>query len=491
MLRNLRVRLTLLYLGFSFLFVLIIGAGLYFFLVRYFQTTTDRALEFRLVQQLEFLGLPVPANLAEIRFVWLGEGGDHQKSFQLFTPLPSIQPQGDRTPVPDREEFGEYEPEENENEESRPTPAPTLSGSEGFGSTGFRGESGEVLHDYDGELSSIFFMQVDPQGGLIEGEGVVQPPIKPVISSDLVLSPGSFRLSTVRDDSGNQYRLLTFALPAGAPARYFQFGRPIADQTRLMQEYLMGLLLLGGISLLLMAWGSWVVAGRSIRPVQFAMERQQEFVANASHELRTPLTLIRGTAELAALGTRDKEARIALKEIIQDTDYMSGMVEDLLLLSRIDSGNLVFDREFVNLEEVLAEVKEKSMRMLAEKGIQVDLHTEPLQAMADDQRLRQVLWILIDNAAHFTPKGGKIALETKRGSEFAVISVSDTGSGIPEEHIDRVFDRFYQAGSRSGQNGAGLGLSLAKTLVEGMRGRIEITSSLGKGTRVNVFLPMA
>ena len=131
------------------------------------------------------------------------------------------------------------------------------------------------------------------------------------------------------------------------------------------------------------------------------------------------------------------------------------------------------------------------MRMLAEKGIQVDLHTEPLQAMADDQRLRQVLWILIDNAAHFTPKGGKIALETKRGSEFAVISVSDTGSGIPEEHIDRVFDRFYQAGSSSGQNGAGLGLSLAKTLVEGMRGRIELTSSLGKGTRVNVFLPMA
>lgn len=491
MLRNLRVRLTLLYLGFSFLFVLIIGAGLYFYLVRYFQTTTDRALEFRLVQQLEFLGLPVPADLAEIRFVWLSGGGDFQRSFQLFTPLPAIAPKGERTPSPGEEEYGELESEELENGETWPTPAPTLIGNEGFGSTGFRGEAGEVLHDYDGELSSIFFMQVDPQGKLIEGDQAVQPPIKPVIATSLALPPGSYRLTTIRDDSGNQYRLLTFALPPGAPARYFQFGRPIADQNRLLQEYMMGLILLGGISLLLMAWGSWVVAGRSIRPVQLAMERQQEFVANASHELRTPLTLIRGTAELAVLGTREKEAKTALKEIIQDTDYMSGMVQDLLMLSRIDSGNLIFDRELVDLEEVLIKVKEQSTRMLSEKGITVQLKTEPLRAMADGQRLRQVLWILIDNAAHFTPKGGKIALEAKREGEHAMISVSDTGSGIPEEHIDRVFDRFYQAGSGSGQNGAGLGLSLAKALMEGMRGRIELKSSVGKGTRVNVFLPMA
>ena len=226
-----------------------------------------------------------------------------------------------------------------------PTPVATLSGREGFGNTGYRGEAGEILHDYDGELSSIFFMQVDPEGNLIGSDSVVPPPIQPIIDPENIPSSERYSFLTVSDSAGNMIRLLTFTLPQGAPARYFQFGRPIADQMRLLREYLMGLLILSGISLALMAWGSWVVAGRSIHPVQQALERQQEFVANASHELRTPLTLIRGTAELAERDTRDRKMKTALGEIVQDTDYMSGMVEDLLLLSRIDSGALKFNRE--------------------------------------------------------------------------------------------------------------------------------------------------
>jgi signal transduction histidine kinase len=493
MLRSLRVRLTLIYLGFSFLFVVIIGAGLYLFLTRYFQTTTDRALEYRLVQQLEYLGLPVPPDLVAVKFIWQTNISASNHPSAIFTPLPTIQAESGESNAsisPGESGDGESSDADNLNPNS-PTPAPTLTGREGFGSASTPGEFGETMHDYDGELSSVFFMQVDPEGKLISGGSAASPPIQPILQKESAPSSGRFNIQTVSDPGGNQVRLLTFALPEGAPARYFQFGRPIADQIRLMREYLMGLLILSGISLVLMAIGSWVVAGRSIHPVQVAIERQQEFVANASHELRTPLTLIRGTAELAALGTREKEAKTALKEIIQDTDYMSGMVEDLLLLSRIDSGNLVFDWESVDIEDVLLKVKEQSTRMLSEKGINVDLRTEPLQAMADGQRLRQVLWILIDNAAHFTSKGGMISLAAKREGELALISVSDTGSGIPVEHIERVFDRFYQAGSGSGQNGAGLGLSLAKTLVEGMRGRIELKSSLGKGTRVTVYLPLA
>lgn len=492
MLKNLRVRLTLLYSGFSFLFVLIIGAGLYFFLVQYFQTTTDRALEYRLVQQLEFLGLPVPKDLAEVRFVWLGDTGDQHESFQIFTPLPAIKPNPERTPFPQGEENDEQGSDDDENNEIQSTPAPTLTGEEGYGSTGYQGESGEVLHDYDGELSSIFFMQVDPQGKLIESGQNVKPPISPAIGKDKPQTPGSYSLGTVRDASGREYRLLTFVLPAGAPAGYFQFGRPVADQSRLMREFLMGLLILGGISLVLMAWGSWVVAGRSIRPVQLAVERQQEFVANASHELRTPLTLIRGTAELASLGTHEKEAKTALKEIIQDTDYMSGMVDDLLMLSRIDSGVLKFNREGIALDTLLEEMREKATRMLTEKHVQVDARSEAVQAMADGQRLRQVLWILIDNAARHTPESGLIRLMARVDGDHAAITVQDNGSGIEAEHLERVFDRFYQApGSSSGQNGAGLGLSLAKALVEGMGGKIGIKSATGEGTTVEIRLERA
>ncbi len=490
MLRSLRVRLTLLYLGFSFVFILVIGAGLYFFLARYFQTTTDRALQFRLVQQLDFLGLPVPGDLAEVRFIWLGEDDDKRKSFLLFTPLPAIPPLEERTPVPGEQGFERLETDEDEDEEYRPTQVPTLSGREGFGSTGIRGESGEVLQVYDGELSSIFFMQVDPEGKLISGDDSFPAPIDPVLDST-ILPPGAYRLFTTRDSSGNQYRLLTFALPPGAPAGYFQFGRPIADQNRLMREYLMGLMIIGGISLLLMAWGSWVVAGRSIKPVQLALERQQGFVANASHELRTPLTLIRGTAELAVKGTRDKEAKTALGEIIRDTDYMTGMVEDLLLLSRIDSGVLKFNLEPVDLFVILAEIEEKATGLCDKRKIHLINKAAPLQVVADPQRLMQVLWILLDNAMEYTEENGEILLETLVKGDQAKLSVCDSGRGIPEEHIPHVFERFYRAEDRGSREGAGLGLSLARSLIEGMGGRIDLRSKEGKGTRVIITLEHA
>jgi signal transduction histidine kinase len=492
MLNNLRIRLTLIYLGFSFLFVIIIGLGLYLFLTRYFQTTTDRALQYRLVQQLEFLGLPVPPDLAAVKFVWYGNGESTNQPFTIFTPLPTIQSQSIRTPQPG-ENATEHDSDEDDSGNSSvfPTPAATLSGREGYGSTGHPGEPGEILHDYDGELSSIFFMQVDPEGNLIGADSLVRPPIQPVINPENSPQPGGYTFLTMTDSAGNQIRLLTFTLPQGAPARYFQFGRPIADQMRLMREYLMGLLVLSGISLALMAVGSWVVAGRSIRPAQQALERQQEFVANASHELRTPLTLIRGTAELAERDTRDRKMKTALGEIVQDTDYMSGMVEDLLLLSRIDSGALKFNREPFAIQEVLEEIEIKAKKFLDGKGIRLSAQSEPVSALGDGQRLRQVLWILVDNAAEHSTANGEILLEAAIAGKYLRVSVCDNGRGIPEEHIGHVFDRFYQADDRADRKGAGLGLSLAKSLVEGMGGRIELKSKVGKGTRVNIYLDRA
>ncbi len=489
MLRTLRIRLTLVYLGFSFFFVVIIGLGLYLFLTSYFQTTTDRALQYRLVQQLEFLGLPVPPDLASVKFVYFGNDASANRPFILFTPLPTIQPQSERTPLPGEERQGEDD--DDEKVESAPTPAATLSGREGFGNTGYRGEAGEILHDYDGELSSIFFMQVDPEGNLIGSDSVVPPPIHPIIDPENIPSSERYSFLTVSDSAGNLIRLLTFTLPPGAPARYFQFGRPIADQMRLLRDYLTGLLILSGISLALMAWGSWVVAGRSIRPAQQALERQQEFVANASHELRTPLTLIRGTAELAERDTRDRKMKTALGEIVQDTDYMSGMVEDLLLLSRIDSGALKFNREPFSVQEALEEIEIKAKKLLDGKGIRLSAQSESLTALGDGQRLRQVLWILVDNAAEHSSTNGEIQLEAATSGKNVKVSVCDNGRGIPEEHVGHVFDRFYQADDRADRKGAGLGLSLAKSLVEGMGGRIELKSKVGKGTRVNIYLDRA
>ena len=105
--------------------------------------------------------------------------------------------------------------------------------------------------------------------------------------------------------------------------------------------------------------------------------------------------------------------------------------------------------------------------------------------------MRQVLWILVDNAAEHSAANGEIQLEAAMAGKNVKVSVCDNGRGIPEEHIGHVFDRFYQADDRADRKGAGLGLSLAKALVEGMGGRIELKSKVGKGTRVNIYLDRA
>jgi two-component system, OmpR family, sensor histidine kinase CiaH len=164
------------------------------------------------------------------------------------------------------------------------------------------------------------------------------------------------------------------------------------------------------------------------------------------------------------------------------------MVEDLLLLSRIDSGTLQFTCEPVEAQPILKEIGEKAKKLLDGKNIEIRVQSEPISVNADGPRLRQVLWILIDNASQYTGKKGVIELDAKAEGKSGRIMVSDNGSGIPDEHIGRVFDRFYQAQDLPGKHGAGLGLSLARSLVEGMGGRIELVSKVGEGTRVSIIL---
>jgi signal transduction histidine kinase len=250
------------------------------------------------------------------------------------------------------------------------------------------------------------------------------------------------------------------------------------------------LLGLGGISLILLALGGWLLSGRSIRPAEKAFEQQQAFVANASHELRTPLTLMRASAELALKGSRDGKTRSLLSDVLQDADYMTQMVADLLLLSRLDNRNLKLKQNRVDLHPLFVEIERKADRLAAEKQIKFNVEKPELVILGDEQHLQQVIWILIDNALQYTPAGGKINLFTEDLGRQARITVSDNGQGIPAEHLQYVFERFYKAGSGESR-GAGLGLSLAKALVEGMGGKIELRSQPDLGTQAIVILVKA
>jgi signal transduction histidine kinase len=216
-------------------------------------------------------------------------------------------------------------------------------------------------------------------------------------------------------------------------------------------------------------------------------------VANASHELRTPLTLMRASAEVALRGLpqQDADRHELLSDVLHETDHMSKLVEELLLLSRLDAGRLKVDRLPIAVPELLADVQRQIGRLSDERGIRLCAGAASGVALADRTHLRQVLLIVLDNALRHTPKGGQVQIEAQACGRQIAIQVADTGEGIAPVHLPHVFERFYRANSARGSSGSGLGLSIAKGLIEAQHGQIAITSELRKGTRVTIVLPRA
>ncbi len=221
----------------------------------------------------------------------------------------------------------------------------------------------------------------------------------------------------------------------------------------------------------------------------------RRFTADASHELRTPLTAIRTETEVAlrqALTTTDYQQLLA--SILEECERLTRLTDELLALSREDAGVAPVGRESVDLAALVRDVVEV-MRPLAEaKGLCVKVETKgPGWVQGDAARLRQVFYNLLDNAIKYTPEGGAVGVRSERQDQSMVVTIQDTGIGIPPEHLPHVFDRFYRvdkARSRP-EGGTGLGLSIARSIVVGYGGRVELTSSPGQGTTCTVILPGA
>lgn len=460
MLRSLRLQLTLLYLSAALGLLALIGVGTYQLLSRYFETTTDLALQHKMAEQFRLLGVTLPSDLAEADRLWYASRG---------RPLP-------QTVAPTAARRNDEAHDEDEEEVDR------------------RRSDDHLLGDaYDAELAAIFVMPLDASGQLLAVNGSPAAPMLPNVQAvAAALNQGS-DWRTVRLEDGTPLRLLTYALPGKTGPAVLQVGRALSDQDRLLRQLLIGLVGLGAISAVLMGLGSWWLAGRSLRPTQEAWERQQAFIANASHELRTPLTLIRASAEVAQRGlpTHD-ERRALIGDILTECDHMSRLVEDLLLLSRLDAGHLKLERQQIALPELLADMQRQVGRLADERSIRLMLDNASGAVWGDPTRLRQVLLILLDNALRYTPAGGVIHLAAQPQGRHVYITVADTGSGIAPEHLPHVFERFYQADSaRGSRGGSGLGLSIAKALIEAQHGQIRLESRLGEGTRVTLILPAA
>ena len=224
---------------------------------------------------------------------------------------------------------------------------------------------------------------------------------------------------------------------------------------------------------------------------------RREFVANVSHELRTPLSLIKGFAETLLAGAKDDPvvATRFLEKIEKHADRLSFLIEDLLTISRLESGQLQLHPQTVELHAAVQRVVDDLHGKAAEKKVLlINQVPDGVRVHADAERLQQVLFNLLDNAIKYGHTGEKVLVSAQPDAENLVeCAVRDFGPGLPPEAIDRVFERFYRvdrARSRE-QGGTGLGLAIVKHIVQSHGGRAWVTSELGKGSEFHFTLPAA
>jgi len=215
-------------------------------------------------------------------------------------------------------------------------------------------------------------------------------------------------------------------------------------------------------------------------------ESQRFFVADASHELRGPLTVIRGNLDLLKRKLSEEDRRESLKAIERESIRMSKIVDDLLFLAEVESGQLT-QQQRVSLKKIVLDEVERAKALAGERKIIVE-RQEDLAVKGDTQKLRQLLANLIDNAIKYTPEHGTITLSLFQDSESACLEVADDGIGIAPEDLLHIFDRFYRvdkARSRAG-GGTGLGLAIVKGIVEQHGGRVTVASEPSKGSNFTV-----
>jgi signal transduction histidine kinase len=221
-----------------------------------------------------------------------------------------------------------------------------------------------------------------------------------------------------------------------------------------------------------------------------SVQTSRRFLADASHELRTPLTVIKGELqEIVGTDTVQAEVRERIGSVLEEVARLEHLVSGLLVLSRLDVGEAQREWVDVDLGELTASTADQMRLMAEDRGIQLE-SSELRSALVrgDRARLKQVIVNLLDNAIRFTPRGGTVTLRTIAGDSYNALEVQDTGIGIPASALPNIFDRFFrvdEARSRE-DGGAGLGLSIVKSICSAHRAEIEVDSQVGRGSCIRL-----
>jgi len=281
-------------------------------------------------------------------------------------------------------------------------------------------------------------------------------------------------------------------IPSGPPPEfqpYFIEGLEIAKN-----RVLLILIYTNTGILMFSAIAGYFLADRTLRPIEKALEEQKRFVADASHELKTPLTALQTSMEVTLRDKKLKlkDAKSVLSESLEDIGQLTNLTNYLLSLTKYQEDKNGLEFSEVNIKEVVGSAYKKLKALGSKSEVDIKIKVNKQLISGNKESLEKLMVILLDNALKYTPKGGKVTIDSKKDRGCVRIFVRDTGVGIAKKDQPYIFERFYRADqSRSKANvqGFGLGLAMAKRIVELHHGSIKVESVEGKGTTFIVKLP--
>ncbi len=331
------------------------------------------------------------------------------------------------------------------------------------------------------------------------------------------------------------HRVLTSTLPGGT----IQVERDLGPMRQALRHLRQRFFLFSPLVLAALCFGGWILAGHALAPLsrmaraaravdadnlsvrlpvehpgdeiarlvesinamlarlERSFRRVKQFAGDASHELRTPLAILRGETEVTLRWAREADDyRRTLESNLEEIDRMGRIIDDLLTLARSDAGELAMEVKEISLSDLLQELYMAGNTLGEAKQIQVFLHLDvggEIRIQGDELRLRQMFLNLISNAIKYTSEGGQVDITLRLEPQEAVVSVADTGIGIPPKHLPHLFERFYRIDKARNRadGGTGLGLAITKSIVEAHQGSIRVESVPEKGSTFTVHLPLA
>jgi len=307
---------------------------------------------------------------------------------------------------------------------------------------------------------------------------------------------------TFQAPGGNRYRQISMLLQTGdrTPWGYIQMGRSLQELDAHLESVQLFLLVGLPTVMLVVCAASWWLAGLAMQPIYQSYRQIQQFTADAAHELRTPLSAIQATVESSLQEElTPSEAQSTLQVLERQSHRLGRLVQDLLLLSRMDLKGLPLNQQSCCLNDLIEDLLEgfSALAIAADLVLIPEIQApHPLTVLGDEEQLYRLVANLVMNAIQYTPAGGKVILRLLKEESAAVIQVQDTGIGIRLEHQQYLFDRFYRVSSDRSRHtgGSGLGLTIASAIAKAHQGSLQVQSKRGQGSlfslRLSPILPI-